>query len=36
MLRQIAAIALKELKILLKDLEALALLFAMPVFFIWL
>ena len=34
MLRQIAAIALKELKILLKDLEALALLFAMPVFFI--
>ena len=34
MLPQIAAIALKELKILLKDLEALALLFAMPVFFI--
>ena len=32
--RQIAAIALKELKILMKDLEALALLFAMPVFFI--
>jgi len=34
MLRQIAAIALKELSILMKDLEALALLFAMPVFFI--
>lgn len=32
--RQIAAIALKELKILMKDREALALLFAMPVFFI--
>ena len=32
--RQIAAIALKELKIILKDREALALLFAMPVFFI--
>jgi ABC-2 type transport system permease protein len=34
MLPQVFAIALKELKILLKDLEALALLFAMPVFFI--
>jgi ABC-2 type transport system permease protein len=34
MLRQIAAIALKEFSILMKDLEALALLFAMPVFFI--
>jgi ABC-2 type transport system permease protein len=32
--RQIAAIALKEFSILRKDLEALALLFAMPVFFI--
>ncbi len=32
--RQIAAIALKEFSILIKDLEALALLFAMPVFFI--
>ncbi len=34
MIRQIAAIALKELKLLMKDREALALLFAMPVFFI--
>lgn len=34
MSRQIAAIALKEFSILIKDLEALALLFAMPVFFI--
>jgi linearmycin/streptolysin S transport system permease protein len=34
MFRQIAAVALKEFKILFKDLEALALLFAMPVFFI--
>lgn len=34
MRRQIVAIALKELKILMKDPEALALLFAMPVFFI--
>ena len=34
MLFQIAAISLKEFKILIKDLEALALLFAMPVFFI--
>jgi len=34
MFRQIAAIALKEFKLLFKDLEALALLFAMPVFFI--
>ncbi len=32
--RQIAAIALKEFAVLLKDREALALLFAMPVFFI--
>ena len=32
--RQIAAIAIKELKILLTDREALALLFAMPIFFI--
>jgi ABC-2 type transport system permease protein len=34
MLRQLAAIALKELTILMNDREALALLFAMPVFFI--
>jgi ABC-2 type transport system permease protein len=34
MMRQIAAIALKEFAILIKDREALALLFAMPVFFI--
>ena len=32
--RQITAIVLKELKLLMKDREALALLFAMPVFFI--
>lgn len=32
--RQIAAIAIKELALLIKDLQALALLFAMPVFFI--
>jgi len=32
--RQIAAIAIKELALLIKDFQALALLFAMPVFFI--
>jgi ABC-2 type transport system permease protein len=34
MLRQIVAIALKELKVLWRDRQALALLFAMPLFFI--
>ena len=34
MLRQVAAIALKELKVLWRDRQALALLFAMPMFFI--
>ena len=34
MLHQIVAIALKELKVLWRDRQALALLFAMPMFFI--